>query len=309
MPAAERAADLAAIRDLPSMRVERILRRIDRALADDDPVGVQVQLFTLANDNLLRVALRSWALLIAELGPPRHLGGALVDEHHLPLVNPPGDDEPEFVSEFRRAIIAARDRDGAGLFASIARVIDGPATWTINYSASFPASAVHTIDQRSAGRGTVTLLHLLGHVGRDAAAWSLCGPLYRLVASIMAVLETGGAGAEAIEHELQPLVEWDLRARLTAMQMLGACAATIAGGDPRQPIDVKLKVAHPAGVQAQESHADQIEATRIGGEYVEALRGYRAAEYLRTLTGGQIGLGMYGCANMLACRVHELWGP
>lgn len=313
--AANLAADREHIADLPAVRVMGATATLQEIVRQDHAsLRIPALLNRLVADELLSPALRVWALVLAELGPPRLPGGSLVEMDGKPplqvqhMIGGPDALMREWLTEFRAASTAAVERDGQHLWAHIER---GLMSEPVSFAASFGVSAVNAIETLHVSDEVLALACVLGHAGDSAERWSVAGQCFRLCHAFLMARDLGPhLGFTAIAPEFEALVKMTPVRRMTALAVMAASTAMIIGGDPGKPIDFDIDiVADPSGLGAS---YDQLAAANLSISLIKAYRdrdpkgpGKLAAR----MRGAETLWAMWGVANILAHRVRELWVP
>ena len=246
------------IADIPAMMAERGTARIGRAAIMPNPaLHVHRIVQGLARKQCLSHALRAWALIVAEHGAPRLPGGALADAkaglNVIGVDTDPDAPEPLWLTEFHVALLAALDRDGEGLLASMERVYGRADPQEVRaYTASFALTAVSTFDTTGASPNTIRLLHLLGSCALDEPRMSVAGVAFRLIRAVQQVAEMGREFTSMIlVPELDAAKSLPPEGRAYLLRLLSAAGALIIGGKPTGPMG-------PIELQSSSGQSDEL---------------------------------------------------
>ena len=322
--------ELVAFADAPGVRLLGATRRIRRALdVVDSRLAVPVAISAIARDGRMHPALRAWALTIGELGPARLPGGELLTgddgEHQVAGLVPGsngrhdttcgcGDADSHqgdpWLLDMRDTVTAARDRDGAAVFAAFERAVYSlparPLPAVTAYVASLAASAHHTFRESGERLDVDALLHLLAAEASTAELWSACGHGYRLTTAVMSAMDMGPSMARNIlEPEIAAVEALPSVERMRLILLLGGAMGQIINDEPGAEIEL---VAHPASDQSR--RPDQVLAATMGFKVAIACRTADRDQILAAVEPlPDSALPVYGLANILAVRLRELWAP
>lgn len=315
--------------ETPAVRLLAYTDRIRTALAGAQPqLDVPVALKAQNRDGMLFEGMRAWALTWSEVGVPRLPGGAVSDDyagfgssaHHQECVC--GDWRSHQGDGWYRLLCdtldAARDRDGHALFAVMQRAFDpGQENQSVSsYLSSLAGSSCKSFDESSAGRDHDALLHMLACQAVTATHYSVAGPVYRVCASLLTVMDMGPQFADTVVGpEIDRIARMRAVEQVAAIGMLAPLYGQFMVDDPDQRLDPNDLTfhAHKAGCSATHSQTSEVQALSgtIGMRFALAVRCGGAADLIavaESLDQPQIALGVYGLCNLLAMRVRALFG-
>ena len=273
--------------------------------------AVSDTLKVISGQEMTGTMVRTWALCCAELAPPRLPGGRLVDTESMTAsvlqslrdgsagmdVHP---DEP-WMRQFAASYDAARHRDGETLYASMAAVAELGERAAAQYVASFGLSAIETLDQVSAARPMVALLHLLGANALISRTFSVAGPAFRLTRAVMECVSTDGALVD-----LQVTPEFKACAELSEVHQAAMLAFLTRVLAPIMPPVESTRwemLSFDNGMPVVEAAPAQDRSIRLALRIVQDVQSDRTPPY----PGSEVVPAIYGACNLLAMRVLQLW--
>jgi hypothetical protein len=286
------------------VKASRVLLRRMRA---GDVIATQVQLVHMDREHLLLPAMRSWLLILSELGAARLPGGELAEPDNaggLIRTDLDGTEVP-WQLDLRESLIAAVRRDGDALYPIMTRAATGP--HVLPYVSALAASAQRIVDALHLPAEVVNAAHLIGRNTNTAGHWSVAGLGLRHVVVTLATVDMGQQFAsDMIGPEIDAIGKLSANDQSRLLAVMGAAFASVIAsvdGDDGHEL-----VSHPASAGTRDGwqlQAAQI-ALRVAVAYRSDLAG--VVKLAESLTAVDVALGCYGAGNMLAVRCRELWG-
>lgn len=290
--------------DGPAGDLIRQSRRLLRMIRARDSLTTQAQLVKLDREHLLRPAVRSWLLVLAELGAARLPGGVLAEPDNAGgLIRADvGPAETVWQHDLRAALAYAVDRDGDRLYGVVEQALGRPDVLAF---LSGLAASVQTVGDSLALRPEViNAAHLLGYNCKTPAHWSVAGFGLRQIVATLAVMDTDAQfAADIVGPEIDALAKLDSLQRAHLLAVMGPAFAALIDDDDH----FVIRRAGPATGAQETGQVRSAELAMIVGKaYRGSLRAVLALA--DDLNSSEIGLAVYGLGNMLAVRCRELWG-
>lgn len=277
-----------------------LLRRIRAA----DTLATQAQLLHMDREHLLLPAMRSWLLIMSELGAARLPGGELAEPDNAGglIRQELTGSESQWQLDLRETLTIAVRRDGESLYPLVQHAATGP--YVLGYVSALAAATQRIIDAVHVPAELVNAAHLIGFSTSTPGHWSVAGVGLRHVVVTLATVDTGQQFADTmLGPEIEAIGRLSAHDQTRLLAVMGAAFGSVMGD-----ADVTEVATHPASGAARDpwqAQAAQI-AMRVGDAYRRDLS--HVVKLAETLTTTEVALGCYGTGNMLAVRCRELWG-
>lgn len=279
-------------------------RKLLRRIRAGDTLATQAQLVHMDREHLLVPAMRSWLLVMSELGAARLPGGELAEPDNAGglIRQELTGRETQWQLDLRESLTVAVRRDGEALYEIVQRAATGPNV--LGYVSALAASTQRIIDAVHVRAELVNAAHLIGYCTNTAGHWSVAGVGLRHVAVTLATIDTGQQFADAmLGPEIEAIGRLSSGDQSRLLAVMGSAFACVMGD-----ADVDDLTLHKSSGESRDDW--QWKAARLAMRVGDAYRGdlARVVKLAEGLSTVDVALGCYGTGNLLAVRCRELWG-